>query len=80
MIEALACGTPVVTTRWGAAPEIVDDGVTGYLCDDHEQLGAALTSLGEIDRTACRKAVETHFSMQRMVRDHLDLYERLLAG
>jgi glycosyltransferase involved in cell wall biosynthesis len=79
MIEALASGTPVVTTRWGAAPEIVDDGVTGFLCDSVDELADALGRLDEIDRTACRKVVEGHFSTERMVREHLDLYERLFS-
>jgi glycosyltransferase involved in cell wall biosynthesis len=80
MIEALASGTPVVATRAGAAPEIVDDGVTGFICDTPEDVVTALHRVGEIDRTACRKAVETYFSTERMVREHLALYERLLGA
>jgi glycosyltransferase involved in cell wall biosynthesis len=79
MIEALACGTPVVTTRWGAAPEIVTDGETGWLCDSPDDLAIGLQRAGDIERAACRSAVETYFSTERMVREHLDLYERLLA-
>jgi glycosyltransferase involved in cell wall biosynthesis len=80
MIEALACGTPVLTLRWGAAPEIVDDGTTGFVCDSDADLAASIGRVGELDRSACRRAVETRFSADRMVRDHLDLYERLLDG
>ncbi|HYN28363.1 MAG TPA: glycosyltransferase family 4 protein [Dermatophilaceae bacterium] len=79
MIEALACGTPVLTLRSGAAPEIVEDGVTGFVFDRVEELASSLGQIDELDRGACRKAVEGHFSADRMVRDHLDLYERLLA-
>lgn len=79
MIEALACGTPVLTLPWGAAPEIVDDGTTGFVCDSDADLVEAIERVGELDRADCRSAVETRFSAARMVRDHLDLYERLLA-
>ncbi|MCU0263340.1 MAG: glycosyltransferase family 4 protein [Candidatus Nanopelagicales bacterium] len=79
MIEALACGTPVLTLRWGAAPEIVEDGTTGFLCDSDADLAARIGRIGELDRAACRRSVETRFSADRMVRDHLDLYERLLG-
>jgi glycosyltransferase involved in cell wall biosynthesis len=80
MIEALACGTPVVTTLHGAAPEIVDDGVTGYLRNGTAELVAALGEIDRLDRQACRASAELRFSTQRMVRDHLLLYEDLLAG
>jgi glycosyltransferase involved in cell wall biosynthesis len=80
MIEAQACGTPVLTLRSGAAPEIVDNGITGFVCDSAAGLVSRIERIGELDRTACRKAVETRFSAARMVDDHLTLYERLLAG
>ena len=79
MIEALACGTPVLTLRSGAAPEIVDDGVTGFVRESDSDLTSAIEQIGQLDREACRRAVETRFSARRMVRDHLALYERLLA-
>ena len=79
MIEALACGTPVLTLRSGAAPEIVQDGVTGLVFDRVEDLASSVDRIDELDRSACRKAVEGHFSADRMVRDHLELFERLLA-
>ena len=80
MIEALACGTPVLTLRSGAAPEIVDHGVTGFVCDSDSELASAIAQIGELDRAACRRAVETRFSAARMVSDHLTLYEQLLGG
>jgi glycosyltransferase involved in cell wall biosynthesis len=79
MIEALACATPVLTLRWGAAPEIVDDGITGFVCDSDAELLVAMGRVGELDRADCRTAVEDRFSADRMVRAHLDLYQRLLA-
>jgi glycosyltransferase involved in cell wall biosynthesis len=78
MIEALAAGTPVVTTSAGSAPEIVDDGVTGFLRDDLAGLAAALARVGTLDRAACRAAAACRFSTERMVTDHVDLYRRLL--
>lgn len=79
MIEALACGTPVLTFADGAAPEIVDDGCTGYLCDDVPQMAAAVAMAADLDRGACRRAVEERFSTERMVRDHIELYRRMLT-
>jgi glycosyltransferase involved in cell wall biosynthesis len=78
MIEALACGTPVVSYRYATAPEIVDHGVTGYLCDDMDDLAAKLTAAQQLDRAACREAVVARFTTQRMVSDHLALFERVL--
>lgn len=80
MIESLACGTPVVATPFGSVPEIVDDGVTGFLRKRVEDLAACLHKAGELDRSVCRKAAETRFSTARMVADHLDLYRQLLIS
>jgi glycosyltransferase involved in cell wall biosynthesis len=75
MIEALACGTPVVGTPLGAAPEIVDDGATGFLRHSVADLAEALGRVGEIDRGACRAVAAARFSAARMAADHLRLYE-----
>jgi len=75
MIEALATGTPVVTTPHGAAPEIVTDGVTGFVAADGEALVAALAEVAGLDRRACRRSVEERFSMERMVAEHVAVYE-----
>jgi glycosyltransferase involved in cell wall biosynthesis len=80
MVEALACGTPVLAFARGAAPEIVESGVTGFLADDEEHLVQAVARLGEIDRNACRSAVEGHFSARRMVDDYVELYDNVLTG
>jgi glycosyltransferase involved in cell wall biosynthesis len=80
MVEALACGTPVIAAPIGAAPEIVDEGVTGYLCRDARQLIDALAKVGSLDRSLCRTAVELRFTSGRMVADHVVLYERLVAS
>lgn len=71
MIEALACGTPVVATPCGAAPELVDDGVTGYVRADERSLAAAVLASGALDRESCRRAAKERFSVTRMVADHV---------
>jgi glycosyltransferase involved in cell wall biosynthesis len=79
MIEALACGTPVLASPAGAAPEIVDDGVTGHLCDDHAAMAEHLADMRTLDRAACREAVERRFSTERMADDYEMLFERVVA-
>lgn len=78
MAEALACGTPVIASPHGAATEIVEPGVTGFLHQDVEDLVTAVGRLDEISRGACRRAAEKRFSKERMVTDHLRLYRRLI--
>jgi glycosyltransferase involved in cell wall biosynthesis len=75
MLEALACGTPVVGCPQGAAPEIVDHGVTGYLGDSDAELINGLRSLDRIDRATCRKQVRERFSVERMVEGYVRVYE-----
>ncbi|MFP3940015.1 MAG: glycosyltransferase family 4 protein [Thermoanaerobaculia bacterium] len=79
-MESLACGTPVVAFPVGAVPEVVEDGRTGFLVSDAREMAAAISRVDGIDRDACRRAAETHFSAERMVRDYLDLYRRLAEG
>jgi glycosyltransferase involved in cell wall biosynthesis len=78
MLEAMACGTPVLAFREGAAPEVVEDGVTGYLCDDEAHMAECLTQLDTLSRAACRRSVETAFSTARMAADHIALFDRLV--
>jgi glycosyltransferase involved in cell wall biosynthesis len=80
MTEALACGTPVIAFPEGAAPEIVDHGKTGFLCNDEAAMVDAVRRLHDIDRGACRSAVEGYFSTRRMVDEHLELYETVASG
>ena len=79
MIEAMACGTPVVTTGFGAAPEIVEDGVVGFVRSTETGLVKALGQIDGIDRAAVRQRVERRFSVERMVAKHVSAYERAIA-
>ena len=79
MTEAMASGTPVVALRNGSVPEVLDDGVTGFICDDVDGMVAAVGRLGEIDPAVCRRTVEERFSVERMTRGCEALYERLLS-
>ena len=77
MIEALATGTPVITTTQGSAPEIIDDGRTGYLRDTTAGLAAALRDASTLSRGRCRATARDRFSTHRMVLNHLNLYTAL---
>jgi glycosyltransferase involved in cell wall biosynthesis len=79
MVEALACGTPVVATRRGSVPEIVVDGA-GYVGESEEELAEAITRVDALDRCACRALVAQRFAASRMVTEHQDLYRRIGAG
>jgi glycosyltransferase involved in cell wall biosynthesis len=79
VIEAMACGTPVIAHRRGSMPELIEDGVTGFLVDSFDEAIAAIERLGEIDRRACRRAVEERFPVDRMADEYLALYERVLG-
>ena len=79
VIEAMACGTPVIAYRRGSMPELIVDGVTGFLVNSFDQALAAIERIGEIDRAACRRHVEQHFTVDRMADQYLQLYHRLLS-
>jgi len=78
MIEAMACGTPVVAWNFGSVPEVIDHGVTGYIVDSEEEALAALGNIGQIDRHTVRAVFERRFAARTMARSYLDLYARLL--
>jgi glycosyltransferase involved in cell wall biosynthesis len=79
MIEALACGTPVLAAAAGSAPEIVEDGVTGFVRAPAD-LASVVGRVAELDRMECRKAAAERFSTHRMVADHVRLYQRVVAS
>jgi len=78
MIEAIACGTPVVATPMGAMSELVDEGVTGFVRTAPADLALAVLAAGELDRFACRKVAAERFSTVRMAADHVRLYESVV--
>ena len=78
LIEAMACGTPVIAAPRGAIPEIVQDGVTGFLVRNQEAAIEALAHVADLDRRRIRAHVETHFTCDRMVEDYLRVYQRVL--
>lgn len=80
MIEALACGTPVIANRRGSVPEILDDGVTGYVVDSLDEAVHAVERVPELDRRQCRKVFEQRFSNARMTHDYLKVYQALTSG
>lgn len=78
MVEAMACGTPVIATRRGSVPEIVEQGVTGWIVEGVDEAVAAVAAVAALDRTAIRAAVEARFSSERMVAAYADLYQEIL--
>jgi glycosyltransferase involved in cell wall biosynthesis len=80
MIEALACGTPVIAYRRGSVPELLDDGETGFLVENKEQAIAAVKRLPAISRRRCREVFEQRFSATRMADDYLAVYANLRRG
>jgi len=80
MIEAMATGTPVIGTARGSVPEVVDDGVTGYLVRDVAEAVAVLPRATALDRAAVRGRAAERFSRERMVDAYLALYAKIVAG
>jgi glycosyltransferase involved in cell wall biosynthesis len=79
MIEAMACGTPVLAFRRGSVEEVVDQGVTGYIVDGIEEAILALPHVVALDRRAVRRRFEDRFSSTRMAKDYLRVYKSLRA-
>jgi glycosyltransferase involved in cell wall biosynthesis len=84
MIESMACGTPVIATRHGAVPEVIEHGRSGLIVDSYREMTAALDEADALDPLECRRYVEGRFAPERMVRDYLDAYraavERAAVG
>ena len=79
MIEAMACGTPVIAFRNGSVPEIIDDGVTGFIVEDEAEAEATVRRLDQLDRARIRRVFEERFTARRMAEEYLDVYRRLIA-
>jgi glycosyltransferase involved in cell wall biosynthesis len=79
MIEAMACGTPVIGFRRGSVPEVIEDGVTGFVVDTVDEATAALADVPRLDRRRIRAVFEERFSVERMTDDYLAVYRDLCA-
>jgi len=77
MIEALACGTPVIAYRAGSVPEVIEEGKTGYIVDNLDAAVRAVRRIGTLDRRTCRRVFEERFSARRMCADYLAIYRTL---
>ena len=80
MIESMACGTPVLAFRRGSVPEVVEDGVTGYVVDSLEEAISRVGSVLSLDRVQVRGRFEQRFTAERMAQDYLQLYAKLIGA
>lgn len=79
VIEAMACGTPVIALRRGSMAELIEDGVTGFLIDHIDEAAAAVTAAATLDRATVRRAAQARFGIDRMADGYIELYHRILA-
>ena len=79
MIESMACGTPVIAFNCGSVPEVMDDGVTGFIVNDIDQAVAALRKADTLDRAKVRATFDRRWTSRRMAEDYVDVYEELIA-
>jgi hypothetical protein len=79
MIEAMACGTPVVALRGGAVSEVLDEGVTGIVCDDPAKLPDALRRVGALDPAACRRRVAEQFGIDKLAEGYEQTYRKAMT-
>ncbi len=80
LAEAMACGTPVIAFNRGAAPEVIEDGITGYVVDDVEAMVDAALRIDRIDPASCRQRVEERFNVARMTDDYQAAYEEIIRN
>jgi glycosyltransferase involved in cell wall biosynthesis len=80
MIESMACGTPVIATRWGAVPEVIEDGRSGIIVDDYSEMAGALAAADALEPLDLRRAAEERFSKERMVGDYVDAFEAAITA
>ncbi len=75
----MACGTPVIATRRGAVPEVIEHGLSGVIVDDYREMVGALEEADELDPLECRRYAEERFAPERMVADYLGAYHEAIA-
>jgi glycosyltransferase involved in cell wall biosynthesis len=80
MIEAMACGTPVIAYRSGAVPEVMEEGHTGFIVEGLEDAVQAVRRVPELSRRRCREVFERRFTATRMAHDYLQVYDQLIKS
>ena len=80
MIEAMACGTPVIAFRRGSVPEVIDDGESGFIVENEHEAVRAVRRLRDLDRRGVRAAFERRFTAGRMAREYVKVYAALTSG
>ena len=78
--RAVACGTPVIALRRRSVPEVIEDGISGFVVDTFEQAVTAVGRIASLDRAKVREAFERRFTAERMARDYVDIYESLIVS
>ncbi|MCO8273323.1 glycosyltransferase family 4 protein [Actinoplanes sp. TRM 88003] len=79
VVESMACGTPVIAYRKGSMPEVIDDGITGYLVSNADEAVTAVDRVRDLDRAACARRARERFSRDRMVEDYLSIYRKIVG-
>lgn len=80
VVEAMACGTPVIAFRRGSMPELIQDGVNGFIVSGIEEMAAKVQEIAQISREACRKTVERRFTQAQMVKQYIEVYKEILKN
>jgi glycosyltransferase involved in cell wall biosynthesis len=75
----MACGTPVIAYARGSVPEVIEDGLNGFIVGDVEEAASAIERMGRLDRLQCRRRFEERFTAKRMSGDYMAIYERMVA-
>ena len=79
-IEALACGTPIIAMASNSHAELIQHGITGYICMTYREIVQAIEKIAQLDRCHCRDTFEANFSLERMVQDYLAVYEKVIGN
>ena len=79
VVEAMACGTPVLGFSRGSFPELIDDGKNGFLSKTVEEMSAQIPSVSSIDRAFCRKSIEERFTKTQMTHGYIEVYKKILG-
>ena len=78
IVESMACGTPVLAFNRGSMPEIIQDGMNGFIVSSIEEMAGKIKDVMNISREACRKTVESRFTQERMVKEYIEVYKEIL--